>query len=85
MDAFVVQLPDQLGDLLRAARGRKNLTQAQVAKRLGVSIQAVSRLEQQAGKASFDRIHRLCLMLGLELVLRDRKPDRPTKAESAEW
>ncbi len=83
MDAFVVRLPDRLGDLLRAARGRKNLTQAQVAKRLGVSIQAVSRLERQAGKASFDRIHRLCLLLGLELVLRDRNPDGPKKA--AEW
>ena len=73
MDAFVIQMPDRLGDLLRAARARKGWTQAQVAKRLGVTTQAVSKLEHNAGKASIDRIHRLCLLLDLELVLRDRR------------
>jgi HTH-type transcriptional regulator/antitoxin HipB len=49
-------------------------------------VQAVSKLENRAGRASFDRIHRLCLLLGLELVLRP-KDEAPASAASkrAEW
>ena len=70
MDA--IRAPDQLGTLLRAARIKQGLTQAQVASQLGVSTQAVSKLESHAGRASFDRIHRLCLLLGLEIVLQPK-------------
>lgn len=72
MPADTIRLPDQLGAVLRAARIQQGLTQADVARRLGVTVQAVSRLENNAGRASFDRIHRLCLLLGLEIVLRPR-------------
>ena len=86
MDA--IRAPDQLGTLLRAARIRQGLTQAQVAGQLGVSTQAVSKLESHAGRASFDRIHRLCLLLGLEIMLQP-KGTRSTKESTArsetEW
>ena len=36
---------------------------------MGVTVQTVSKLESNAGRASFERIHRLCLLLGLELSL----------------
>jgi HTH-type transcriptional regulator/antitoxin HipB len=68
----IIRLPDQLGPKLRAARMLRGLTQADVAVQLGISTQAMSRLESNAGRASFDRIHRLCLLLGLELGLQTK-------------
>ena len=83
----VIRVPGQLGAVLRAARLQKGLTQADVAKKLGVTVQAVSKLENNAGRASFERIHRLCLLLGLELLLRSKgskgKDQQPSS--SAEW
>jgi HTH-type transcriptional regulator / antitoxin HipB len=85
MNATIVRIPDQLGSLLREARLRQSLTQADVAKRLGVSVQAVSRLENNAGRASFDRVHRLCLMLGLDLLLRQKDIEKTPKLTQSEW
>lgn len=83
----IIRVPDQLGTLLRAARIRRGLTQADVARALGVTVQAVSKLENNAGRASFDRIHRLCLLLGLELALRAKgEPAGVAKpAKRPEW
>lgn len=67
-----IRLPDQLGPMLRAARLQRGWTQANVAKQLGVTTQAFSKLENNAGRASFDRIHRLCLVLGLQLSLQTK-------------
>lgn len=78
----IIRLPDQLGPKLRAVRMQRGLTQADVARQLGVTVQAVSRLEANAGRASFDRIHRLCLLLGLDLGLQSR--DRPVSGAVAE-
>jgi HTH-type transcriptional regulator/antitoxin HipB len=73
----IIRLPDQLGPKLRAARVLRGLTQADVAAQLGISTQAMSRLESNAGRASFDRIHRLCLLLGLELGLQTKSANVP--------
>jgi HTH-type transcriptional regulator/antitoxin HipB len=81
-----LQVPDQLGANLRAARLQRGLTQADVARQLGVSVQAVSRLEQHAGRASFDRIHRLCLLLGLDIVLQPKDlPGGAATITAPEW
>jgi HTH-type transcriptional regulator/antitoxin HipB len=50
-------------------------------------VQAVSRLEANAGRASFDRIHRLCLLLGMNLALqpRDRQRAGGVAESQAEW
>ncbi len=72
MDEDVVRIPSQLSVYLRAARLARKLTQSEVASQLGISVQAMSRLENNAERASFDRIHRLALVLGLETVLRPR-------------
>lgn len=86
MDVDAIRVPDQLGELLRAARLRRGLTQADVARGLGISVQAVSKLERNAGRASFDRVHRLCLLVGMELLLR-RKDAAAADAPHAgtEW
>jgi HTH-type transcriptional regulator/antitoxin HipB len=83
----IIRVPDQLGPKLRAVRMQRGLTQAAVARQLGVTVQAVSRLEANAGRASFDRIHRLCLLLGLDLALQPKvRPAAGAVAEpQPEW
>lgn len=83
----IIRLPDQLGPMLRAARLQRGWTQGDVARQLGITAQAVSKLESQAGRASFDRIHRLCLLLGLELALQSKSAGRTKGSAStkAAW
>lgn len=83
----IIRTPAQLGAVLRAARIRQGLTQSDLASRLGVSVQAMSKLENQAGRASFDRIHRLCLLLGLDIALQPRAAGSSKSATKtrADW
>ena len=54
---------------------------------MGVTVQAVSKLESNAGRASFERIHRLCLLLGLELSLiaKGQSPHIAEPSPPVEW
>jgi HTH-type transcriptional regulator / antitoxin HipB len=83
----IIRLPDQLGPKLRAARVQRGWTQSDVASQLGISTQAVSKLENNAGRASFDRVHRLCLLLGLELGLQSKSASasKGTNQGKATW
>lgn len=76
MDA-IIRTPAQLGPVLKAARVARGLTQADVAARLGISTPAVSKLEAQAERASFDRVHRLCLLLGLDIAIQPKHATGP--------
>ena len=80
-----IVLPAQLGDMLRSARLSRSLTQTAVARQLGISTQAVSKLENNAAKASFERIHRLCQVLGLELLLQEKAAMKLRDAGKPEW
>lgn len=80
-----ILLPAQLGDMLRGARLSRGLTQTAVARQLGVSTQAVSKLENNAARASFERIHRLCQVLGLELLLQEKTAINLRDAGAPEW
>lgn len=75
MQPTSIRIPAQLGDMLRGARLARGMTQADVARQLGITVQAVSKQENGAARASFERIHRMCQVLGLELVLQE-KPER---------
>ena len=83
----IIRIPDQLGTVLRATRLQRKLTQADVARQMGVTVQAVSKLESNAGRASFERIHRLCLLLGLELSLiaKVQSPHIAEPSPPVEW
>lgn len=83
----VIRIPQQLGPLLRAARLQRKLTQADVGERLGITAQAVSKLENNAGRASFERVHRLCLLLGLDIALLPRSDTLAAsgKYQVADW
>lgn len=68
----IIRTPQQLGAVLRAARLQRGLTQKYVAAQLGISTPAVSKLESHAERASFDRVHRLCLLLGLDISIQPK-------------
>ena len=79
----VIRAPQQLGPLLRALRRQAGLTQADVAGQRGVTRQAVSELENRPGSATFERLMKLCAVLGVEIALHPRGGLRPAK--SVEW
>lgn len=73
----------QLGHLLRAARKRRKLTQAEVAGRLGLSQNRVSHLELHPEQLSFKQLLAWCAVVGLELHLAERGASAVTA--TAEW
>lgn len=85
MRSTPIVLPAQLGDILRSARQGRGLTQTDIARQLGVSTQAVSKLENNAARVSFDRIHRLCQVLGLELLLQEKSTMNLRDEGAPEW
>lgn len=57
------------GDLIREARRRAGLTQAQLAERVGTTQSAVARWERGRSAPSFDTVRRLVRACGLDLVV----------------
>ncbi|NHC60004.1 helix-turn-helix domain-containing protein [Paenalcaligenes suwonensis] len=84
MTDFTIRTADQLPMLLQAFRKQAQLTQSDVAMRLGVTQQTLSALERNAKKVSADRLLELLSILGVELVLRQSN-DSPTPSTSPDW
>lgn len=57
----------EFGELLRSARIRKNLTQAELAKLLGINRMTLVRVEEGKASASWGVIVDLCLVLDMPL------------------
>jgi HTH-type transcriptional regulator/antitoxin HipB len=72
----------QLGQLLRAARKRRKLTQAAVASRVGLSQNRLSYLELHPDEISIRQLLAWCATIGLELRLGDRDA---AAAQDAAW
>ena len=73
----------QLGQLLKAARKSRKLTQADVAGRLGLSQNRISYLEQHPDELSFKQLLGWCAVVGLELQLGER--ERFDSTQTTEW
>ncbi len=71
----------QLGQLLRAARKQRGLTQAEVGARLGLSQNRVSHLEGHADELSVKQLLTWCAVVGLELSLAHRLAKAPETGE----
>lgn len=71
---YLITTPAQLGLILQGCRKQKGLTQAELARRVGLLQKYVSHAETSPEKQSVERIFRLLSGLGLELVLRDKPP-----------
>lgn len=80
-NAYTIHTPMQLAPLLRALRKQRGLTQADLARQLGVTRQAVTTLERRPETATFERLMKVWALLGLEVSLRER----PSPADPSEW
>jgi transcriptional regulator with XRE-family HTH domain len=68
--------------LVREARKRRGLSQAELAARVGTTQSAVSRLERGRSDPRFDRVVELVAACGLELRFSIREPSLPGPARS---
>jgi HTH-type transcriptional regulator / antitoxin HipB len=89
MDNTVIRTPDQLIPVFSAFRKRRGLSQAELARLMGVSQQTVSQLERNPDKATMERLLRAFAAMDVEIVVRarDASPGRvsSTPAGKATW
>jgi HTH-type transcriptional regulator / antitoxin HipB len=79
---YVARTPQQLGQILKACRKKRQLTQDMVGAKVGVRQSQISSIETHGADITVDTLYRLLSALGLELVLRDMPPrDTPP----ADW
>ncbi len=86
--------PSQLAIVLRSFRHARQLTQAQLAERLGIAQQSYARMESHPAATSVSNLMKMLGTLGIDLVLHDRTPmseleqpdqaPRPKKSASKE-
>ncbi len=79
---YVVRTPQQLGQVLKACRKKRRLTQSLVGAKVGVRQGQISSIETHGADITVDTLYRLISALGLELVLRDM---RARDARPTEW
>lgn len=70
---YVARNPEQLGQVLKACRTRRQLTQTAVGSRVGMRQAQISGIETQGADITVDTLYKLMSALGLELVVRDRQ------------
>lgn len=85
----LILTPSQLGQVLKAARQARKLSQAALASRLGLSQSRVSHLEAHAEELSMAQLLAWSAVLGLEWSVGARAasgtaPD-PTATATADW
>ena len=68
-----IKMPNQAGELIRDRRKELKLTQAQVARFLGLSQNRYSMLAQNIGEMSLERFITLANYLQFDLTMRDRE------------
>jgi HTH-type transcriptional regulator/antitoxin HipB len=86
MTDFIVHTSEHFSPLLQGFRRQAGLTQAEMAKRLGVTQQTLSAFERGAENASVGRVLEYLSILGVDLVLRQSQNERPAdSAPEFEW
>jgi HTH-type transcriptional regulator / antitoxin HipB len=70
MDILLLQSPAQLSLHLKSLRKARNLTQAQLAKRLGVGQSRIADIERHPETVSSAQLLDLFAVLGVEVLLR---------------
>ncbi|EHP40899.1 helix-hairpin-helix DNA-binding motif-containing protein [Cupriavidus basilensis OR16] len=74
----------QLGQVLQSARRAAKLSQTDLAARLDVSQSRISHMELNPGSISADQLLALVSVLGLELVVQDKRT-AGAEASPVEW
>jgi HTH-type transcriptional regulator/antitoxin HipB len=79
---YTARTSQQLGQILKACRKKRQLTQGTVGARIGVRQSQISDIERHGADITVDTLYRLLSALNLELVLREM-PARDK--QSSEW
>jgi len=83
---YPVRISDQLRPMLQSLRRARNLTQAQLAQRLGVVQSRVADIERNPGAVSAEQLLQILGILQAQLVVRDlvaaEYPDRTLQLQS---
>jgi len=85
MRDYPIQTDQQLPLLLRGLRKARDMSQADLAQRLGVSQQTISQMERNAAAVTVQRLTKVLSVLGGQLVLRDLKSDVLRPAAGSDW
>jgi HTH-type transcriptional regulator/antitoxin HipB len=87
MSDYPIRTEQQVSLLLKSFRQARGMTQADLARALGVTQQTASDLERNASSASVSRLMRMLSAVGVELVLRDKQTASDTAANPtpADW
>ena len=80
---YPVRTEQQVSLLLKSFRQARGMTQADLARALGVTQQTASDLERNASSASVSRLLRMLSAMDVELVLRDKQTSSNTAAKPA--
>lgn len=67
---YPVQLASQLKQLLKSLRKSRQMTQAELARRLGVVQSRVADIERDPGAVSVEKLLQVLAMLGAQVVVR---------------
>jgi HTH-type transcriptional regulator/antitoxin HipB len=81
----LVSTPDQIGQLLAAARRAAGLTQTQAAARIGVSQGRISAMELDPASISLDQLLALAAAYRLQLIIEDRTAQADPSAPPTDW
>ena len=76
--------PTQLGEVIRARRKARGLSQAELASKLNLSQSRLSILESDPAGLTVDRLLALATVLGLEIVVQDRSTSSSDRRKP-EW
>ncbi|MEK8049581.1 helix-turn-helix domain-containing protein [Ideonella sp. DXS22W] len=71
---YPLQLTSQLQPLLKSLRKSRNMTQAQLARHLGVVQSRVADIEREPGSVSVEQFMNILATLGAQLVVRETEP-----------
>lgn len=71
---YPLHLTSQLQQLLKSLRKSRQMTQAQLARQLGVVQSRVADIEREPGNVSVEQLMNVLAMLGAQLVVRETEP-----------
>ncbi len=78
---YLISISDQLAPQLRSLRKARQLSQQDLAARLGVSQSRIAAIESNPAAVSAGQLLDILKMLGVDLVLRDTEPSSSTAGE----
>jgi len=81
---YLISVSDQLAPQLRSLRKVRQLGQADLALKLGVSQSRIAAIERNPAAVSAGQLMEYLKVLGVELVLRDAQATTGTSAQG-EW